>query len=53
MKKDIRKEIRKAKDYNSDIFGKPLSDRRRKQIEQAVSKVVKEYGETLRLLGNA
>ena len=35
----------------ADIFGEELSLQRKKEIEKAVNKVVKEYGETLRLLG--
>jgi len=34
-----------------DIFGNVLSDKKKRNVEQAVEKTVKEYGETLRLLG--
>lgn len=33
------------------LLGKALSEEKKKAIEEAVQKVVKEYGETLRLLG--
>ncbi len=33
------------------ILGEFLSPKQKQQIEQAVAKTVKEYGETLRLLG--
>ncbi len=39
-----------AKDF-SDILKKSLSKKSKKEIDKAVHKVVKEYGETLRLLG--
>ena len=35
------------------ILGEILSRKDRLEIEKAVKKAVKEYGETLRLLGNA
>jgi excisionase family DNA binding protein len=31
--------------------GKPLSDRSKKEIDAVIRRVVREYGETLRLLG--
>lgn len=34
-----------------DIFGDVLTKEKKAEIEKAVKKVVKEYGETLRLLG--
>ena len=36
-----------------DIVGNVLSDKKKKDVEQAVEKTVREYGETLRLLGRA
>lgn len=36
----------------SSILGEFLSPKQKQQIERAVDKTVKEYGETLRLLGN-
>jgi len=35
------------------ILGNSLTKKQKKLIDQAVKKVVKEYGETLKLLGNA
>jgi excisionase family DNA binding protein len=35
----------------ANILGESLSQAQKHQIEQAVAKTVKEYGETLRLLG--
>ncbi|MBU1255895.1 helix-turn-helix domain-containing protein [Patescibacteria group bacterium] len=35
------------------ILGKVLSKKDKLEIEKAVKKVIKEYGETLRLLGNS
>lgn len=35
----------------ADIFGNVLTKKKRKELEEAVKKVVREYGETLRLLG--
>ncbi len=34
-----------------EVFGDELTEERKKQIEEAVKKVVEEYGETLELLG--
>lgn len=34
-----------------EIFGEVLTQRRKKEIERAVKKTVREYGETLKLLG--
>jgi len=53
MKKDIKKKIMRVKDRNFDILNRPLSHKRKKQIDEAINKVVKEYGETLRLLGES
>lgn len=37
--------------YIAEILGKDLGEREKKQIDKAVKKAVKEYGEVLRLLG--
>ncbi len=37
--------------YVSDILGKTLQEKDKKEIENAVKKIVQEYGEVLRLLG--
>lgn len=34
-----------------EILGEVLSEEKKRQIEEAVHKTVKEYGETLKLLG--
>ncbi|MDD5004956.1 MAG: helix-turn-helix domain-containing protein [Candidatus Omnitrophica bacterium] len=34
------------------ILGRALNETQRRKIDEAVAKTVKEYGETLRLLGN-
>ncbi|MBU2109560.1 helix-turn-helix domain-containing protein [Patescibacteria group bacterium] len=34
-----------------EILGKTLSEKNKKAIEESVKKTIKEYGETLRLLG--
>jgi len=34
-----------------DIIGHPLSEEEKKEIDRAVERMVKEYGEVLRLLG--
>ncbi|MEW6610918.1 MAG: helix-turn-helix domain-containing protein [Patescibacteria group bacterium] len=34
-----------------EFFGRGLSERQKSEVEKAVEKIVKEYGETLRLLG--
>lgn len=39
------------KAYVSRILGRPLSESDKKEIDTAVKRTVKEYGETLRLLG--
>lgn len=39
-----------AEDF-SDILKKSLSKKSKKEIDKAIHKLVKEYGETLRLLG--
>lgn len=39
-----------ASDF-SDILKKTLSQKSKKDIDKAVHKLIKEYGETLRLLG--
>lgn len=36
----------------ADILSRKLSDREKSQIDSAVRKVVSEYGELLRMLGN-
>ena len=36
-----------------EIFGKKLTKEREREIEEAVRKVVEEYGQTLKLLGKA
>lgn len=35
-----------------EVLGKILSEKNKREIEAAVKKTVKEYGQTLRLLGN-
>jgi len=35
------------------ILGEELTDQQKKEIDLVVKKTVKEYGETLRLLGNS
>ncbi|MDD5341051.1 MAG: excisionase family DNA-binding protein [Patescibacteria group bacterium] len=40
-----------SKDQLPEIFGEKLTDRQKHLITEAVSKTVKDYGETLRLLG--
>lgn len=40
-----------SKDEAEKILNNDLSERLKKEIEKGVSKVIKEYGETLRLLG--
>ena len=40
------------KSYLSEVSGKAPSSARRKKINRAVKKVVREYGELLRKLGN-
>jgi len=37
----------------SGILGEELTDQQKKEINLVVKKTVKEYGETLRLLGNS
>jgi excisionase family DNA binding protein len=39
------------KKYISEILGDSLSEASKKQIDKAISRTVKEYGEVLRLLG--
>ena len=39
------------KEYIADILGKTLSKNDKKEIDKAVKKTVKEYGEVLKLLG--
>ena len=39
------------KEYIADISGKTLNKESKVEIDNAVRKTVKEYGETLRLLG--
>jgi excisionase family DNA binding protein len=38
--------------YVDSISGRVLKDKEKRQIEKAVRKTVREYGETLKLLGN-
>lgn len=40
-----------SKKYIDDIIGKTLDNKRKKEIDKAVKKIVKEYGEVLKLLG--
>jgi excisionase family DNA binding protein len=40
-----------SKKYIDDIIGKTLDNKRKKEIDKAVKKTVKEYGEVLKLLG--
>ncbi|MCL4378231.1 MAG: helix-turn-helix domain-containing protein [Actinobacteria bacterium] len=40
-----------SKKYVDDIVGKKLSAKRKKEIDEAVKKTVKEYGDVLKLLG--
>ncbi len=40
-----------SKKYIDDIIGKTLDNKRKKEIDKAVRKTVKEYGEVLKLLG--
>jgi len=40
------------KKYITDILGRTLTETAKKEIENAVKKAVKEYGETLKLLGS-
>jgi len=40
------------KDSFAEILGRVLSDKSKREIEAAVKKTVKEYGQALRLLGN-
>lgn len=37
--------------YMSDILGKTLQEKDKREIDKAIKKTVKEYGEVLRLLG--
>lgn len=39
------------KKYISEILGESLSEASKKQIDKAISRIVKEYGEVLKLLG--
>ena len=39
------------KKYISNILGKALNDRQKQEIDTAVKKTVREYGEVLKLLG--
>ena len=39
------------KKYLEDILGKSLGEKEKKEIDKAVHKTVKEYGEVLKLLG--
>ena len=40
-----------AQDELNLILGKELTEEKKKEIEASVEKTIKEYGETLRLLG--
>jgi excisionase family DNA binding protein len=40
-----------SKDSIPEILGQVLSEKKKREIEAAVKKTVKEYGQTLRLLG--
>lgn len=40
-----------SKKYVASVLGKELSEIEKKEIEKAVKKTVKEYGEVLKLLG--
>jgi len=40
------------KDYLPEVLGQVLSKKNKREIETAVKKTVREYGQTLRLLGN-
>jgi excisionase family DNA binding protein len=40
------------KDSLPEVLGQVLSKKNKREIETAVKKTVKEYGQTLRLLGN-
>ena len=40
------------KKYVSDILGRTLTEKAKKEIDSAIKKTVREYGEVLRLLGN-
>lgn len=42
-----------SRKYMADIMGRPLNEKQKYEIEKAVKKTVKEYGEVLRKLGNA
>jgi len=35
-----------------DIFGRALTPKKKKEIDKAIMKTIKEYGETLKLLGS-
>jgi len=35
-----------------NILGRPLNDNEKKEIEKVVDRAIKEYGETLKLLGD-
>jgi excisionase family DNA binding protein len=37
--------------YITNILGKELNEKDKKEIDEAVKKIVKEYGELLKLLG--
>ena len=40
------------KDSLPEVLGQVLSEKNKREIETAVKKTVREYGQTLRLLGN-
>ena len=39
------------KEYISGILGKDVSEKAKKEIDKAIRKTVREYGDTLKLLG--
>ena len=41
-----------SKDSLPEVLGRILSEKNKREIETAVKKTVKEYGQALRLLGN-
>jgi len=40
-----------ARKYVANILGKTLGEQEKREVDRAVKKTVKEYGEVLRLLG--
>lgn len=39
------------KEYIAGILGKEVSEKGKKEIDKAIQKTIREYGETLKLLG--